>query len=345
MFLYFLIYYTISFGFEVFSCLIWPFIIELISTFTYPGADTTKEIISLALLFLYLIFVFLVCAINLGYIIYFFAELDKYKKKVKRPKEVEEEGSSSGEEEEVEEGVKGKKWFHRFPVKIKMLTIIMIFLIFGFFFHLITFFIVYTDWTYYSNCNEEFPIDLYCLFTRDAFVGPFGPSNTTSIQPILAGAVVVWVFHLISIIIIFISFILLVFAIIWLVVMFLRYYPRIIKRKIRKKMRKLERRKKKIEEKKENFESQKQNVGRFDCQVEFNTPMQLPDVPVATMDEVKPPENLVLPPTEQLLEENKSEVVPPINTEPVMEQQNRQPVINPEVQQVVREKAIIPNTK
>jgi hypothetical protein len=324
MFLAFFIFFTISFVVQIFTCLFWPLIIELIGSFIYyPKENYIDETIFLILFVIYAIIQFAVIIFEILYIIRRFITIVKFRKREK--------------EKEM-----------KIPMKMKKFFILLFFIICGFIFHIITYFIIHMAWKHYANCNEKFGVDLKCLFIRNAFIGPIR-HNVTSIQPISAPAVTVWVLHLIAIIIIIISFILLIVSAVWFGYVFYKYYKTYIK-KLKNQIEELEEEggnalyKEEKEKKEKEEEEEEKKFENFGNSVDYNPDIMMPNVPdhKESIEQPTPVQENNLESFDVLKKGKGNIVIPLLPLENIVS--SSKPIINPEFQQHVRETQIEPNT-
>lgn len=187
---YFFNLVVVSFVFTSISCLILPFITELICSF-WDTKNLTEEIASFIVITCLTLFVVVILIFEFLYVI---RALYYTIYKIKPPRVEEEE---SDEEEEL-----GLTMYDVKALKLFVLVNVII--------HIVAFFAMYIDWKHYVNCQKEFIIDLSCFVVREAFVGPIDYTNTTITYTVKASAVIKYTFHFITVIAIIISFVILI---------------------------------------------------------------------------------------------------------------------------------------
>jgi len=245
----FLIFWVLNWIFYVaeWLCVGATIFTELLSSFIYPETNYITETISLIILMGFLIPEILKLIIQGIYMIYLSYRVST-KKIRRRDKEIDKcmsddsssDSSSDESEHSDDESRNGwrisKFWKHRMTTS--SIVIILTFLILSLIFLIIVFNAVYIDWKYYANNNEEFIIDIYAFFKRDAFVGPIVQTNGTALQPIRPGAVTVWVLHALTIMLILITFILFIVSLTCFFVFVIREIQKYRPRKRKKKKKK-----------------------------------------------------------------------------------------------------------
>jgi len=338
---------------------------ESLSSFIYPETNNITETISLIILMGFLIPEILKLIIQGIYMIYVSYRVST-KKRRKTDKEIDKStsddsssshddsssDSSNDDESEPKNGWKYTKfWKHRMTTS--SILIILTFLIFSMIFLIIIFYSVYIDWKHYANNNEEFIIDIYAFFKREAFVGPIVQTNGTTLQPISPNAVTTWILHAFTVILILIAFMLFIGSLFCFFVFVIRQI-----RKHRPMRRRKKRRRRRKSEKKKEIETIEQDpmytkleqpvfveqVNDVELVMPFCVPSILTEQLYPDFEPEKFPEKSEVDIEQMNLHQKVNKQLDRLHEE-LGRSEDRQSMVNPESLKEVREVKIKPNTR